>query len=505
MAYCYSTNKEKASMKVSSVVLLLIGLYFFTRIISITELPVFADEAIYIRWAQMIFDDPKQFTFLPLYDGKTPLYIWMLIPLVNNSAFDPLLMARLLSVFQGSLLLGGLWLIVKELGGSRLVQVISSLMVIFLPFTFFHTRMALIDTLLTGFLAFSFWAFLKARNNSYSRQWLAISGIFWGLALMTKTSAFYYLPVIVGIYGYEFLTTKRVRKIGIVISLLGALGIGLLMIGWMRVSPLFPFLFQRSSDFAHPLQVIVTDFPHIISANFQRISTWLISYLTPVFWLGLLLGYKTLWGKKTAVLAAGTLLFLLPFLLTGKLLSSRYFLPVVIWLIPLAAFSLEGWYQKSRLTFYGLAAGILSVSLWFMWPLYTNPGATPFAHEDVVQYLTEWSAGYGIPEARDYLADRATNVPVYVATEGYFGTLPDGLSIYFHRSPLQQNLEIHGIGQPVEGIPNSLREEAVNKEVYLVVNEHRLQIDPIDPTMELIEAYPRPRQGPSLLLYRINP
>jgi 4-amino-4-deoxy-L-arabinose transferase-like glycosyltransferase len=50
------------------------------------------------------------------------------------------------------------------MGGSRLVQVISSLLVIFLPFTFFHTRMALIDTLLTGLLAMSFWAFLRGQK-----------------------------------------------------------------------------------------------------------------------------------------------------------------------------------------------------------------------------------------------------------------------------------------------------------------------------------------------------
>jgi hypothetical protein len=101
-------------------------------------------------------------------------------------------------------------------------------------------------------------------------------------------------------------------------------------------------------------------------------------------------------------------LFLLPFLLTGKLLSSRYFLPVIIWLIPLAAFSLRGCGTgEVSLLSMALSAGILLISLRFMWPMYTDPGTTPFANEDVVQYLTEWSAGYGIPDARDYLADRA--------------------------------------------------------------------------------------------------
>jgi 4-amino-4-deoxy-L-arabinose transferase-like glycosyltransferase len=492
--------------------LLLLGLYAASRLVSLTILPVFADEAIYIRWSQMIFDDPKQFTFLPLYDGKTPLFIWLLIPLTNHYPTDPLWAARMLSVIAGLLLLYGIKLVVKECGGSQVTQLFSTLLVLFLPFTFFYSRMALIDTLLAAFLSFSYWSFLKSRNYDYQRSWLLLSGLCWGLALLTKTSAFYFLPVFGGTYFYDFMVHKKVRKINIGISFGLAFGMGLAIIAWMRVSPLFPFLFQRSSDFAHPLSEIMSQFGHIFVTNLLRISNWLFVYMTPAIWILLILsavlnkylviGIKI---KKTiGLLTIGFGLFIVPFIITGKLLSSRYFLPAVIWLIPITAFCLESWYRKTKIFFALISIGIVFFSLRFVWPLTYDPGKAPLAHEDVVQYLTDWSSGYGIPEIRDFLIHTAKDRRVIVATEGSFGTLPDGLYIYFHGSPLQANLEIHGIGQPVAGIPDDLLKRTAEGEVFLVVNQNRLTMDLNDPKLHLLNTYPRPSPGYPLLLLKIN-
>lgn len=492
-------------MKIGKVGLLILMVYIASRLVALTKLPVFADEAIYIRWAQMIVDDPKENVFLPLYDGKSPLFIWGLIPLVNHPGLDPLMMGRLLSVVSGAVFLIGIRLITKESGGSKIAQLLSMGLVVILPFTFFYSRMALIDILLTVFLAFSYWSYLRSRNLNYNRKWIWLSGVFWGLALMTKTSAFYFLPVIGGTAMFDLWRNKRLRKFSIFFSLASGLIIGLGFIGWMRISPLFPFLFQRSSDFAHPINEIFRQWSSILSVNIYRIGKWLTIYLTPGLLVLFISGVLIKSRRHLGILVWGTFLFLLPFLITGKLLSSRYFLPVVIWLIPLAALVLEKWYIKNKIIFFGFAVGITIFCLRFIYPLYTDPGRTPFPNEDVVQYLTEWSAGYGIPEVRDFLTQRANDHKIYVATEGYFGTLPDGLFIYFNHSGLQNNLEIHGIGQPISDIRQDLLTKAETEEVYLVVNAHRFTMDANDPRIILIGSYPRPRQGPSLLLYRIKP
>ncbi len=89
------------------------GVFLLTRLINLNLIPVFADEAIYIRWAQLIGDKFYNF-FIPLSDGKTPLFMWLLAPLLKLN-FDPLLTGRVLSVFAGLLTLTGTYFLAKKL------------------------------------------------------------------------------------------------------------------------------------------------------------------------------------------------------------------------------------------------------------------------------------------------------------------------------------------------------------------------------------------------------
>lgn len=491
---------------------LLISIFLFTRLWNLTLLPVFADEAIYIKWAQMITNDPQQYLFLPLYDGKTPLFIWLLVPFVGFFDVDPLWWGRLVSVLSGFLLLFSIWLITQSISRSRSAGVIAVGLGLIIPFTLFYSRMALIDTLLSAWLGLSFWALLKWRSNNYSGKSILLSGFFWGLALITKTSAFYYLPVVAGLFGYDLFARPGSRKIRILSQLFTSYVLGLSLLAWMWVSPLFPFLFQRSSDFAFSPAEILSEPFRILLMNVSRIGSWLFVYLTP----GLLavIGYVA-WHsssnrkldpfiRSVGLFMFSALLFLLPFVISGKLLTSRYFLPVVVWLIPTFAFAIDHMRYSSKILFILTVSLFIGFSLRFAMPAFLNPNAIPFPHEDIVQYLTEWSSGHGITEVRDYVANQAKQNKVVVYTEGYFGTLPDGLSIYFHRSPLRENLEIHGIGQPIGGIDETLLKKSLETKVFLVVNRHRFLVDPLPESISLVAEYARPFGGPSLMLYEID-
>src|SRR3990167_4061230 len=72
---------------------------FAIRIVNLTILPVFVDEAIYVRWAQVMANEPT-LRFLPLSDGKQPLYMWVLMFVIKYFS-DPLFIGRLLSVATG--------------------------------------------------------------------------------------------------------------------------------------------------------------------------------------------------------------------------------------------------------------------------------------------------------------------------------------------------------------------------------------------------------------------
>ena len=77
--------------------ILLIGTIL--RTFNLTHLPVFGDEAIYIRWAQIMRTEPT-LRFLPLSDGKQPLFMWVLMPFLKIFS-DPLVAGRMVSVLTG--------------------------------------------------------------------------------------------------------------------------------------------------------------------------------------------------------------------------------------------------------------------------------------------------------------------------------------------------------------------------------------------------------------------
>src|SRR3990170_7795526 len=79
------------------IVILALGL----RVYNLNSLPVFGDEAIYLRWAQVMRAD-SSLRFLPLSDGKQPLFMWFVIPLFKVFS-DPLFAGRAVSVISGVL------------------------------------------------------------------------------------------------------------------------------------------------------------------------------------------------------------------------------------------------------------------------------------------------------------------------------------------------------------------------------------------------------------------
>jgi len=118
-------------------------------------------------------------------------------------------------------------------------------------------------------------------------------------------------------------------------------------------------------------------------------------------------------------------------------------------------------------------------------------------------YLEMWTAGYGIMEAADYLKDVSKSEKVLVGTEGYFGTLPDGLQMYLEGV---SNITIIGVGQPVVEISPKLIDGLRDNRVFLLVNDSRLKLSNMD-GLKLIAKYPKTinSQGLSenLLLFEI--
>lgn len=491
------------SMKKWFVVGLLVLLYLITRMVNLTILPVFADEAIYIRWGQLIEEDWQRYAFFSIQDGKPPLFMWVLAATLFWYRNDPLLVARTVSVVFGLVSMFLVGILARIIGLKKVGQVIAMSLYVLLPYTCFHDRMALIDTMLLTYLLVGWIGFVLILKNQPKSSLLFGVGI--GLSLWAKTSSLMMLPAWGVIFGLRFGSLSRELMKKLVMGLI----VGIAIFAGLRFEPTFPALFTRSRDFTFSVGEVISGQTSQIWPNALRVVGWLLTYaLVPLvisLYPGKGGGQKYLVGPFELIM--GMLVFSLPFMIFGRVIAARYLFPLVIFLILLVTQKVEFWFEQKRLI--GLQAVLIILAathfLWFWIPAVTNPGKMPLTKDDEVQYLTEWSAGYGIPEVRDFIKREVVKQRLVVATEGTFGTLPDGLSMYFFRTPWLADLEIYGVGQPVSGLSNELLAKARVNATYLVVNSHRLKISLPNQHLLLAAEYQRPRQGPSLQLYRVIP
>jgi 4-amino-4-deoxy-L-arabinose transferase-like glycosyltransferase len=486
-----------------------IGLIFIgSRLVGITKLPVFADEAIYIRWAQLMNQDFGRYAFFPMQDGKPPLYMWLLRAWLPLFPEDPLLAARLMNVGIGVVSLILIAWFTYLISSSKRAAFLAAGLYTLLPYTFFFDRMGLIDPLIT--LASALTLVGLALTVSLSAWGWIFMGLGIGGGLMAKTTMVIMIAVI-GLLAFYLdrkhrLPAAFLRRVGL------GIGIGGLMFMSLRISPSFGALFTRSGDFSFTIgEILSGQLGHIIG-NWLTMWRWMGAYVTLPGMGVLLLG--AWWWRRNTVPASGVFgstlllvfgcLFLLPYAILGKVITARYLLPVVVFLIPSMALIIDRVWTHKRMVAWLVLLSIALASARFNVYLMTDPGRAPFPREEQGHYLTDWASGYGIPEVRDFIRSRAGSLRVVVATEGTFGTLPDGLLMYFDRSPLIANVEIYGIGVPIRSLPPELLEKARVDETYLVVNSHRFLIDPLPSSLELVADYPRPLNGPSLLLFRVN-
>src|SRR3989338_11001821 len=140
-------------------------LFIAFRVFDLTRIPVFVDEAIYIRWSQVMRNEPS-LRFLPLSDGKQPLFMWATMPSLKIFS-DPLVAGRMVSVFAGLLSLIGIALLTLVLTENLFLASIASLIYAVLPFSVFFDRTALVDSLLSAFglwsLGFGAWLVKRPR------------------------------------------------------------------------------------------------------------------------------------------------------------------------------------------------------------------------------------------------------------------------------------------------------------------------------------------------------
>lgn len=465
------------------ILLILFAAYFILRLPNLTLQPIFADEAIYIRWAQVMRAEPT-LRFLPLSDGKTPFFMWTMMPFLKIFE-DPLFAGRFLSVLSGFATLLGVFMLARKVFNLR-TAFWAAFFYAIVPYAVFFDRMALVDSMLSGFTVWAiYFALWLARSQRLDLA--MILGFLLGGAMLTKT------PGMINLFLLP-LTIRRYNLVKLVLFWAVAAGIALIMYNALRLGPNFHLLSSRNADYVFsPLELVGRPLDPFIP-HFRDIADWFPKLLTwpvigfMVYGLWVLIKTKHRLGWVIFLWALMPLLLNMAFLRT---FTARYLLPSIPLFLILAGYGIGKISNKILMLL--LVIPLMFLALKFDWELLTNPPPPSLPQEERKGYFEQWTAGYGFKEIAKFLTLQKEKGRVVVGTEGFFGTLPDGLYIYLDKAQI-----------PVVGshatISAQIKDAAKDHLTFFVGNKNNLQNVG---GVELIKEYPKVG-GDATVLYRVR-
>lgn len=492
-------------MKKLSVVFLLL-LSFWLRLHALLQLPGFIDEGNHLRWASEVWQGRWVF---PLASGK-PLLIYYLALFLPFPA--PLWLGRAASVLTGVVVLSGLYALGRK--WNHRTGVFALLCYALMPWTFFHERLAVADSLVAA------------------------------CAVVMMVAAFRYVK--------QF---SCVTSVVLVVSMI-ALPLAKLSAATLLVMPLIVVLVNRRD-------------------TIYRISTW-IPYLLTILVLGVVLGYANLrygvaaeitmragfermsfidwvwrnlidlwdWSKVYSLYATYFLLtgivvaiavsirrkdywiLLIAFIISsGTYIFApstsypRYYLPALAFGCLLAICGvIEIWkttpqYKRNRedrrsimnTLFLGIALPFLTALqfAFFVGQAYVEPVKLSLPIVDRQQHITLWSSGYGLREAGQYVSEQswreAESSVVYVSDLAGMVTA----RLYWTGNGKMLTLWDATLGASVEEVQDRV---ASGKPTFLIVDTDHFKANFVGLKVNPYELvrFPRPFEGKSVIVYRLK-
>lgn len=484
--------------------------YFFLRLIFLDRLPIFTDEAIYMRWAQIALDD-SAWRFISLTDGKQPMFIWVAMIFVKFVE-DPLLAGRLVSVVSGFFTMIGLFLLTRELFRNKTTAFLAAILYVFYPFAQVYDRMAIYDSMVATFSVWAiFFSILLVRKVRLDIAYTLAFVI--GAGILTKTSNFfsiYLLPFTLILFDFKKKELKnRLLKWAILAAF--ACSLAFAMYNLLRLSPLFQMIQAKNAIFVYPLSEWLQHPWTFFIGNLNGLFSWLTEYLKLPY-LTLILISLILIRKYFKEKILLVLYFLIPFVslaLFGRVIFPRFIYFMSLYLLPLAAWGLS--YVISEAVSYSqrknkahviktLVPIIVFAFIWypgFVSLQYAlNPITSKIAKADNSQYVNSWAAGWGINESVEFFKKEAKDKKIYIATEGTFGLLPAALEMYL---VTDKNITIQGYW-PVDKFPEDVVKKAEQVPTYFVFYQKDHVVIPKEFPLKLLFTV---KQGNSDFYYRV--
>lgn len=440
--------------------------YFVTRLSTLTSLPIFTDEAIYLRWAQIALHDAN-WRFISLTDGKQPFFVWLMM-LSMRVIQDPIVAGRVVSVISGFTTMVGLYFLGTEVFKNKKIGLLSSFSYVIYPFALVYDRLALYDSLVGAFAVWGLFGAIKLVRN-LRLDTAMLLGLTAGAAVLNKTSGFfviYLLPFL-----FILIPIKDAKNPKVVIRFLflcavvAVIAYGCYAI--LRLSPFFYIIEQKNALFVYPLQEWIKHPLTFFVSNIRALFDWYLHYVglpMTLLILGAFLISKEFMKEKVVLF----LWFFLPFIalaLTGKTLYPRYIFFMTLSLIPLTAYTLVFLYNKlSQKSFFTVC--FLAVLYWLIssYMVLTQFQNAPIPSSDLGQYLTSWTSGVGVKETIQFLKKESQHKKIFVGTQGTFGLMPYALELYLVDNP---NIEIKSYWPVDNTFLKDIEKHAAQKDSYV--------------------------------------
>lgn len=491
-----------------SLLVVFIILFLGIRLYNLTQLPLFTDEAIYLRWAQIAKDD-SAWRFISLTDGKQPLFIWFIIPFLEIFT-DPLFAGRFVSVLTGCMSMIGLFFLGKELFRNKWVGIFSAGLYLIYPMALVYDRMALYESTVG---AFTIWAmYIEVLLVRRIRLDIAfILSFVIGGAMLTKTNGFFsaaFLPFTLLLFDWK--RKERIKKLlewGVYAFI--SFVVAYVYYSILRLSPFFHIIGEKNGTFVYSIEEWLTH-PFLgFVGNIESMLLWLVTYVTIPIVVLIVISFfieRKYWKEKVMLF----LLFFVPFVylaLVAKVLYPRYIFPMTLSLLPLAALTLVVCMNKiKRIWFFVLfLLVILLLSLRADYLILTDFARAPLPQSDINQYNNDWPSGKGIKEAVTFFQQEARKGPIYIATEGTFGLLPYGFELYLVNN---KNVTIKGIWPLGDTPSKELLEISKKMPTYIVfyqpcpgcVGEQAPTQWPVKKIFQVVKE-----SGSTFTLYKVSP
>lgn len=494
--------------------------FLFIRLVSLMSLPIFTDEAIYTRWAQIARQDAN-WRFISLTDGKQPSFVWLDMVIMKFFR-DPLMAGRVVSVIAGLIMLFGIYFLTREVfktsksqNAARIVALIACAIFVLYPFSLVYDRMAIYDSLVAAFFVWAlYFQILLVRRVRLDIA--MVLGFILGGSVLTKSIGFlsiYMTPFLLFLFNFEK-KGLRFRFVKFILYAILGVIIANVMYSILRLSPFFHIISEKNSIFIYSvrdwLDFSTSQKVQNFMSNFSGLFNWFYIYFTiPYILLAISAFFVNL--KQTREKIVLLLWFLLPFgalCVFGKTLYPRYELFMTMPLIPLVAYSLFEISSRLRQKFLVviLFAFVFFLPLRSDFYILTDFYKAPIPHSDIDQYISGWPAGGGVRESVSFFEEQAKKGPIYIATEGTFGLMPYAYEIYLIKN---KNITIKGFWPIENKIPQELLEKSKSMSVYVVFYQpcslcNSMDKPPLSWSLIPISEFVKPGGQYSLSVYRVK-